>query len=248
LTDVEPQSYTASPSSKGNLMDTRIVTAVGFSVAFGAGFSACSSSPTAPSTSSITVTGSVPAVGQTSQLTAKAILSNGTLQDVTTQAMWSSSNTAVATVTSSGLLKVLQVGAADITATYQSVSGRLSVSLSVTSVSGTCQGTRDAVRCAFMGTFTVAAAGAVDASATVTGFSGQMGLVILGYNPASTTGSTCSTQFLTTPLPVSAVSTTPVISGHWDSVPVGAYCMNVSIVPVPDTIPPYSWTATVTHS
>jgi hypothetical protein len=211
--------------------------------------SACGGSPTvsSTSTSSIAVTGTVPTIGQTSQLAAKATLSNGTTQDVTTQATWSSSNTAVATVTSGGLMKLLQVGAADITAAYQGVTGRLSVSVSVTSVSGTCQGTRASVRCSFTGTFTVAAAGAVDASATVTGVSGQMALVMLGYNPASTTGTTCSAQFLTMPLPTSAVGNAPVVTGHWDSVPVGAYCLSAAIVPVPDTIPPYSWTATLTH-
>jgi trimeric autotransporter adhesin len=95
---------------------------------------ACHSSPTAPSTSSIAVTGTVPSVGQTSQLDAKATLSNGTSQDVTAQATWSSSNTAIATVTAGGLLKVLALGGAQVTATYQGVSGNLAVSLSVTSV------------------------------------------------------------------------------------------------------------------
>jgi hypothetical protein len=102
---------------------TRLVSAVlvlAAPIAFGALLSACggNNSPTAPSTSSITVTGTVPAVGQASQLTAKATQSNGTSQDVTAQATWSSSNTAVATVTSGGLLTLLQLGAADITATY----------------------------------------------------------------------------------------------------------------------------------
>jgi len=106
----------------------RTVAAVVLLTALGAAFSACSNSPTAPSTSSISVTGTIPAVGQTSELTAKATLSNGTTQDVTTQAMWSSSNTIVATVTSGGLLKVLQpLGCAEITATYQGMSGKLSV-------------------------------------------------------------------------------------------------------------------------
>jgi len=120
------------------------------------------------------------------------------------------------------------------------------------SVSGTCQGTHDAPRCTFSGTFAVTTSGVVDASATVAGFSGSMALVILGYNAASVSGSTCSAQFLPSPLsplnpPTSSVAATPVIAGHWDSIPVGTYCLNVAIVPVPDTIPPYSWTATVTH-
>lgn len=91
--------------------------------------SACHSNPTAPTADSIAVTGTVPSVGQTSQLRAKVTLSNGTSQDVTAQATWSSSNTTVATVTTGGLLKVLQPGAADITATYQSRSGQFSVSV-----------------------------------------------------------------------------------------------------------------------
>jgi hypothetical protein len=55
-----------------------------FLFAFGALCSACSSSPTGPSLfPTITVTGTVDlAVGSTSQLAAKATLSNGTIQDV----------------------------------------------------------------------------------------------------------------------------------------------------------------------
>jgi hypothetical protein len=91
--------------------------------------SACHSSPTAPTADSIAVTGAVPSVGQTTQLTAKVTLSNGTRQDVTAQATWSSSNTTVVTVTTGGLLKVLKPGTADITATYQGRSGKFSVSV-----------------------------------------------------------------------------------------------------------------------
>lgn len=106
-------------------------------------FVACGSNPAAPSASTVTVTGNVPSVGQTSQMTATVRLSNGSTQDVTTQATWSSSNTSVATVTSGGLLKVLQLGNADITATYQGVNGKLSVSLvTAITISGTVPATR----------------------------------------------------------------------------------------------------------
>lgn len=88
---------------------------------------ACHGSPTAPTLESIWVRGTVPGVGQTSQLMAEATLSNGTSHDVTAQATWSSSNTAVATVTTGGLLEVLQPGTADITAMYQGRSGRFTV-------------------------------------------------------------------------------------------------------------------------
>lgn len=104
--------------------------------------SACGGSPTAPpppatssiappATSFIMVTGAVPSVGQTSQLAAMAGAVGGHgVQDVTAQAMWSSSNTAVATVTAGGLLEVLQRGHAQIAATYQGVRGNLWVSTS----------------------------------------------------------------------------------------------------------------------
>jgi hypothetical protein len=117
----------------------------------------------------------------------------------------------------------------------------------MSTLSGICQGTYNAPLCTFTGTVTVASAGAVDATATVSGFAGPMALVILGYNAGPATGGTCSTQFLTTPLSTSAVTTAPIITGHWDSVPVGTYCLNVAPVPVPEIIQPYTWTVTVTH-
>src|ERR1035437_8075308 len=60
---------------------------------------ASSTSPSA-TVSSISVTGSTPAVGATSQFTVTAKMSDGTTQDVTSLATWQSSNTAVATVAS----------------------------------------------------------------------------------------------------------------------------------------------------
>jgi hypothetical protein len=96
--------------------------------------SACGRSPTSPSTalSSISVTGTVPALGQSSQFTAKATLSNGTSQDVTTQATWQSSNTAVVTVSATGVVTAQGVGTAEISASYQNATGKLPVSLAVT--------------------------------------------------------------------------------------------------------------------
>jgi Big-like domain-containing protein len=84
---------------------------------------ACGSSTSPSTVSSVAVTGAVPAVGGTSQMVATATLSGGTTQDVTTQATWQSSNTAVATVNASGLATGIAAGSVQITATYQSVSG-----------------------------------------------------------------------------------------------------------------------------
>lgn len=63
------------------------------------------------------------------QLAATASLSDGTTRDVTGSAVWQSSNTAVATVTSSGMLSGIVVGSADVQATYQGVSGVVHISV-----------------------------------------------------------------------------------------------------------------------
>jgi hypothetical protein len=88
------------------------------------------STPTAPTISSIAVSGAAPNVGATAQFTATAALSNNTTQTVTSQATWQSSNTAVASVTSSGVVTGVSAGTADVTATYQSVTGTAHLTIS----------------------------------------------------------------------------------------------------------------------
>jgi hypothetical protein len=102
-------------------------------------FATCThnSTPTAPSPVTMVVTGTVPTIGQSSQLTATITLSDGNKQDVTSQATWASSSPATATVSGSGFLTVLTLGASTITATYQGTSGTLSVSLQLASISVT---------------------------------------------------------------------------------------------------------------
>src|SRR6266516_286720 len=97
----------------------------------GCGGNSSSSSSSTPSTpvaptatvSSIAVSGNSPALGDTSQFTATATLSTGTTQDVTAQATWQSSDAAVATVSSAGMVRSMAAGDADITATYSGVRG-----------------------------------------------------------------------------------------------------------------------------
>jgi Bacterial Ig-like domain (group 2) len=100
-----------------------------------------SSSPTTPTTtssaptvSSVAVSGgtALAAAGQTSQLTATATFSNGTTQNVTATATWQSSNAAIATITSSGVVTAVGSGAATITATYQGRAGTIGVTISLT--------------------------------------------------------------------------------------------------------------------
>src|SRR4051794_31350713 len=78
--------------------------------------------PTTSSVSSVALSGSPPAVGGSSPFIATATFSNGTTQSVTTQATWVSSNTAVATVSSTGSLTAVGMGLTELRATYQGVS------------------------------------------------------------------------------------------------------------------------------
>ena len=100
-------------------------------VVLAAGFIACGDdSPTPPTPTpvspllgppkSLQVTGSVSFsfIGESRQLTANATFGSGAVRNVTSQAEWSSSNPAVATVTA-GLVRILSFGDTQITATYR---------------------------------------------------------------------------------------------------------------------------------
>ena len=103
----------------------------------------------------------------------------------------------------------------------------------------------------FSGLLTIPSTGPVDATATVVGAdpTWPLRLVLLGYNPqAPTPPGTCGTQWLPMPLPPGPAMSPPTITAHWDAVPPGTYCLNVtSSIPVPPFPPPYSWTVTITH-
>lgn len=81
-----------------------------------------------PSVTGVAVAGNASTIGVSAQFTATATLSDGTSQNVTAKATWSSSNPAVATVTSGGVVTAVAVGEADVTATYVGVSGKARVS------------------------------------------------------------------------------------------------------------------------
>lgn len=100
------------------------------------GTSACSSSdsPTAskpqPTVTALTISGTASlAVGLTSRFTPVARLSDGTTQNVSTAAAWQTTNAAIATVSSSGLVTAVTPGAVTITAVYagQSASAAMTV-------------------------------------------------------------------------------------------------------------------------
>jgi len=91
-----------------------------------------SATPTPATTmTKLTVTGltALTTLGQTTQLTARAWFSDGSTQDVTNQAAWESSNAAVATVSPAGLVTGVTFGQADITAKFQNLSEKVTISL-----------------------------------------------------------------------------------------------------------------------
>jgi len=83
----------------------------------------CSNSTSPTTVSSVTVTGTAPAVGATSQFTATATMGDGTTQNVTSQAAWTTSNASIATVSSTGVVTGVGAGSVSVAAVYQSVSG-----------------------------------------------------------------------------------------------------------------------------
>jgi hypothetical protein len=102
------------------------------------------STPTTPTTPTVTVTGvnvtgagcggstcTITTVGGTVQLTAMATKSDNSTQDVTSLATWSSTNTAIVTVSSSGLVTVKKGGACDVTAVYQGKMGGQTIDAAV---------------------------------------------------------------------------------------------------------------------
>lgn len=82
-----------------------------------------STAPVVPVLSFITITGTTPLrVGESAQWTATAVYSDGSMQNVTSTAQWSSSAGAVANVSGTGLVTAVSIGSADIRAQFQGLS------------------------------------------------------------------------------------------------------------------------------
>jgi len=71
-----------------------------------------------PTVTAISISGSMPEIGATTQLTVTATLSDGNKEDVTAKAAWQTSNAAVITISESGVARGVGAGEADITASY----------------------------------------------------------------------------------------------------------------------------------
>jgi carboxypeptidase family protein/Big-like domain-containing protein len=84
------------------------------------------SDPDTTTVKSLIVAGTPPTVGTSSQFTAVAVRTDGTTDGVTAQAAWRSSNTAVATVSSNGVVEAVSRGTVEIAATYGGAKGAFS--------------------------------------------------------------------------------------------------------------------------
>jgi len=80
-----------------------------------------SSNPSAVVTS-VAISGTAPARGQSAQFAAIATFSDGTTKDVTTTSQWTSSDLTVANVTAGGLVAGVGDGNATISVTYLTMS------------------------------------------------------------------------------------------------------------------------------
>lgn len=93
------------------------------------------STPAAPTPTSLAVNcvlTTLTKIGQQTQCTAFVILSSGVMQDQTAAVQWSSSSTAVAAVSSTGLVTAVSIGSATLRATTtQGVSGTQTLTVSV---------------------------------------------------------------------------------------------------------------------
>ncbi len=90
---------------------------------------------TQPSLTALSITAGAGSflAGQTSQMTANGTYSDGSKKDVTSAVTWSSSDTAIATVSAAGLVTGLKAGAAVITATSGTIFGTVTISVSAAS-------------------------------------------------------------------------------------------------------------------
>ena len=97
----------------------------------GSNTSTTPSAPTPPAATvaAIQVVGLAPLVGSSAQFAASATMSSGSVQAVTSQATWVTSNASVATVTNTGVVAGIAAGPVDIMATYQNVSGTAHVTI-----------------------------------------------------------------------------------------------------------------------
>jgi hypothetical protein len=158
----------------------------------------------APTLSSIMIMPAAPTlggVGATQQFSAAGIYSDGSTADVTSQVTWSSSNPAIATISSTGLVTSVATGTANITATLSGVTGTpitLTViaptlsSILITPLSTTLDETSSTQQ--FMATGTYSDGSTADITSQVTWSSSNPAIATISSTGSATSGTTGTTN------------------------------------------------------
>jgi hypothetical protein len=142
----------------------------------------------------------------TGQLSATALLADGTAQDVTRSATWQSSNAAVATVSAGGLVTAVLPGTARIIATYQGRVGSFGVAVQVTVASLAVSGATPLTA--------LGSASQLTATASLDGGSTQNVTAGAGWQTSNAAVATVSTSGLTTAVSQGGATITATYQGH----------------------------------
>lgn len=173
-------------------------------------------SPTPPPTTSVASVGISGApflsAGLTSQLLATASLADGTAQNVTTNATWQSSNTAVATVSAGGLVTAVSPGTAKIAATYQGRVGTFGVLVPMTVSSLAVSGVTSLTA--------LGSASQLTATASLDGGSTRNVTAGAGWQTSNAAVATVSTSGLITAVSAGTAAITATYQGHTASTTV----------------------------
>jgi hypothetical protein len=189
----------------------------------------------APSLSSIAVTpaNATNVVGATQQYTATGTYADGSTQNVTSQAAWSSSKTAVATISGSGLATGVSAGSTTISATLAGVTGSTIL---------TVQAAPLAITTASLATGTVSVA----YSATLAASGGTLPYtwsVASGALPAGLTLNAASGAITGTPTTAGSFSFTAKVTDAGSPVQTATKALSLTIATVPTAVSIWASTA-----
>lgn len=173
-------------------------------------------------------------LGLSQQFTATAQFSDGTTQDITGVAAWSSSSKSIATVTASGLVTAVNIGAATISATFESVTGSTSVTVNAANLvsiaitpgnDSIAPGTNVQLRA--IGTFNDG--GTRDLTHTASWTNSNPSIASVGSGNGFVVGLTAGT--------ITVTATLGSVSGSTNLTVSGAHIVSISVTPTSATIP-----------
>jgi uncharacterized protein YjdB len=110
----------------------RVLASLGALVLLAVCGAACTDSPTLPSSTitSLTITGTAPKVGETSQYAANVVLATSPdVQNATSLVTWQSANASIATVSKTGLVTGVANGTTTLTATYNGTTVSMQITI-----------------------------------------------------------------------------------------------------------------------